>query len=183
MLQVIVVLTNLVLFSLGIIGCSRVQLGLELTDVIPKGTPPYAFLDARQRYFSFYPFNAVMKGPLDVARNQLLIRQYRSAVARVPYVVKNDGQLTEQFWLQLLADWLSNLQAKFDQDWEYKLIDRNGVTLNKTASIEGMLAYKLLCNKGDQVLRSRVSLEWSFCSSTSKQFILRHKIANLKTFA
>lgn len=155
--QVLIILANLFLLGLGAVGCSRVSLGLELTDVIPKDTAPYAFLDARESYFSFYPFNAVLRGPLDVAKKQILIRQYRSALARVSYVVKSDvGQLTEQFWLQLLAEWLSNLQAKFDHDWEYKLIDRNGVVPNKTASLEAILAYKLLCNKGDEVQRNRV---------------------------
>jgi len=60
--KLFVLLLNAAVLLLGILGCSRVVLGLELTDVIPRGTAAYAFLEARATYFSFYNFNAIVKG-------------------------------------------------------------------------------------------------------------------------
>lgn len=56
----------IVLFSIflgvGIYGTCTMTLGLELTDLVPKGTAPYDFLRAREQYFSFYPMNLIIKG-------------------------------------------------------------------------------------------------------------------------
>ncbi len=38
-----------VLVASGAFGLSRIRMGLELTDVIPKETAPYEFLAARER--------------------------------------------------------------------------------------------------------------------------------------
>uniref|UniRef100_A0A915JF16 Uncharacterized protein n=1 Tax=Romanomermis culicivorax TaxID=13658 RepID=A0A915JF16_ROMCU len=152
-----------------------------LTDVLPKNTPPYAFLDARQAYFSFYPFNIILKGPLDIANNQHMIRKFHDSIKEIPYIVKSDQNLQQsttgvgdqllfanpsvsqtgsssQFWLQLMSEWLTDLQSKFDADFEAGLINRHGLVQNRSESVspEAVLAYKLLCNHGDEISRNRV---------------------------
>lgn len=67
-----------VLLGTGIAGLTQIVLGLELSDVLPKGTAPAAFLEARERYFSFYPMFAVLKGPeIDFPAMQHKIEEYR----------------------------------------------------------------------------------------------------------
>ncbi|MFH4980639.1 hypothetical protein AB6A40_007348 [Gnathostoma spinigerum] len=57
--------------------------GLELSDVLPDNTAPAAFLKARDRYFSFYPMFAVLKGPgIDYARSQHIIDRYRMSIGK-----------------------------------------------------------------------------------------------------
>lgn len=66
------------MFLFGCIGLYHSTLGLELSDVLPEGTAPAAFLRARERYFSFYPMYAILKGPnIDYPQKQELIEQYR----------------------------------------------------------------------------------------------------------
>ena len=64
-------------------GLSKTTLGLELSDVLPSGTPPAAFLQAREKYFSFYPMMAVLKGPnIDFPTKQKQIEQYRKKIGK-----------------------------------------------------------------------------------------------------
>lgn len=59
----------------------RASFGLEMSDVLPDQTAPAAFLKARDRYFSFYPMFAVLRGPgIDYARNQHKIDNYRLSI-------------------------------------------------------------------------------------------------------
>jgi len=72
--------------------------------------------------------------------------------------------LGDRFWLQLMSEWLVDLQRRFDKDFESGLITRHGIPPNATVlpSTESILAYKLLCNAGDEIRRSRVSEKWNF---------------------
>lgn len=73
---------GVILVALGVGGLAQIKQGLELTDVIPKGTAPYAFLAAREKYFSFYPMFGVIKGPgVDFAKQQQTVYDYRDAIA------------------------------------------------------------------------------------------------------
>lgn len=66
------------MFLFGCVGLYQSTLGLELSDVLPEGTAPSAFLRAREEYFSFYPMFAVLKGPnIDYPNEQEVIEQYR----------------------------------------------------------------------------------------------------------
>lgn len=153
--KLFVIIFNLILLSFGIWGCSRVVLGLELTDVIPKGTAANAFLEARETYFSFYNFNAILKGPIDLASKQDLLRQYRAAISESKFVVKRKGKVQEQFWLDLLRDWLQDLQTKFDMDFKSENVQIDAqlgnVTFRDDAKDETKLALKLMCSFGEQV--------------------------------
>lgn len=99
--------------AIGIVGVTRIQLGLEMTDIVPKDTAPYDFLSAREDYFSFYTMNAVVKGEFDYAHKQQLLHQYREEMANVSYIVKQPGTIEAQkggpFWLSLMATWLKSM--------------------------------------------------------------------------
>jgi len=41
------------------IGIIRIKDGLDLTDVVPRFTEEYNFLEAQSKYFGFYNFFAV----------------------------------------------------------------------------------------------------------------------------
>lgn len=74
--MVIVACSSLFLF--GCLGLYQSSLGLELSDVLPEGTAPAAFLRAREQYFSFYPMFAVLKGSeINFPEQQEQIEQYR----------------------------------------------------------------------------------------------------------
>lgn len=74
--MVIVMCTSLLIVSC--LGLYQSNLGLELSDVLPEGTAPAAFLRAREKYFSFYPMFAVLKGnKINFPAQQEQIEQYR----------------------------------------------------------------------------------------------------------
>ena len=51
----------MVLLGLGVLGTLRVEDGLDLTDVVPRGTREHQYLDAQAKYFGFYNMYAVTK--------------------------------------------------------------------------------------------------------------------------
>ena len=59
--QITTIVVFLVFLVLCIVGVSRVKEGLDLTDVVPKNTNEYRFLEAQSKYFGFYNFYAVTK--------------------------------------------------------------------------------------------------------------------------
>lgn len=80
-LQAFIIIFCFVLLLFGFLGIHRATYGLEMSDVLPEHTAPAAFLRARDRYFSFYPMFAVLKGPdLDYSRNQHKIDNYRTSI-------------------------------------------------------------------------------------------------------
>lgn len=89
--KVVVILFFAGLVTIGGIGCAKTTLGLDLTDVIPKGTAAFDFLTARERYFSFYPMFGVIKGPVDFPNKQTQMHEYQHAFASIKYIVKNHG--------------------------------------------------------------------------------------------
>jgi hypothetical protein len=50
------------MFIVGLYGVNKLEDGLELSDVMAKGTPAYDFLLAREKYFSFYPMQGLLFG-------------------------------------------------------------------------------------------------------------------------
>lgn len=49
----------LVILILGAWGTAQVKDGLDLTDVVPRQTPEFEFLQAQSKYFGFYSINLV----------------------------------------------------------------------------------------------------------------------------
>ncbi|XP_063841882.1 protein patched-like [Scylla paramamosain] len=127
-------------------GVSRVEDGLNLTDVVPADTPEYAFFAAQQKYFGFYNMFAVTQGNVEYPSKQRLLHDYYDAFNRVTHIIKNDDGGLPEFWLSLFRDWLIGLQAAFDRDWRDGCITQE--TWHKNASEEGVLGYKLLVQTG-----------------------------------
>ncbi|VDK65129.1 unnamed protein product [Onchocerca ochengi] len=112
-LMVIVVFTTMLLISC--FGLYQSTLGLELSDVLPEGTPPSAFLRAREKYFSFYPMFAVLKGnQINFPEQQEQIEQYRLDIAKSSYVIKVNGRPSEEYWMSLMRLWLVSIQKPLD---------------------------------------------------------------------
>ncbi|CDW56596.1 protein patched homolog; patched family protein [Trichuris trichiura] len=154
-MKALIAMFGVALFAVGVYGVMNLELGLELTDLLPKGTPAYQFVAAREAYFSFFPFSAILKGPLDIPNKQPLIHEYRDRLAAMEYTVKHMGEITERYWLSMMTDWLRILQTKFDEEWRLGYINETGA-ISSMVSHEAKLAYKLLCNKGDELDCSRV---------------------------
>uniref|UniRef100_A0A0N4ULA9 SSD domain-containing protein n=1 Tax=Dracunculus medinensis TaxID=318479 RepID=A0A0N4ULA9_DRAME len=139
------------MFLFGCIGLYHSTLGLELSDVLPEGTAPAAFLRARERYFSFYPMYAILKGPnIDYPQKQELIEQYRLDIAKSDFVIKVDGLPSEQYWLSLLRAWLISLQVHLDNALKKGEIDKlTGNIINSSdTSVEVNIARLLTCSVG-----------------------------------
>lgn len=101
-----VVVLFLGLLGLSLYGTTLVHDGLYLTDVVPRDTPEYDFIDAQFKYFSFYNVYLVTMGGFDYARAQRLLVQLHTAFGSVRYVVRDaDGQLP-RMWLHYFQDWL-----------------------------------------------------------------------------
>lgn len=95
----------------SIVGLVKIPIGLELSEIIPAGTAPHAFFIAREKYFSFYPVYAVIRGPdFDFAakKNQKLVKDFIAELKNVSYVV--DMHMKTD-WLSLMAAWLEQTQV------------------------------------------------------------------------
>ena len=72
---------------LAVIGVLHVNLGLELSDVIPTGTPEHEFLVAREKYFSFYPMYGVIRKPTKIHLKQKEMQRFREEILNMSYTV------------------------------------------------------------------------------------------------
>ena len=54
-----IVIGFIALLIFGIIGTVKVQDGLDLTDLVPRDTNEYKFVEAQEKYFGFYNMYAV----------------------------------------------------------------------------------------------------------------------------
>lgn len=71
------------LFGAGAYGCMRVEDGLDLSDVVPRHTKTYKFIESQFKYFSFYQIFAVTMKNFDYPRKQKLLYQFHNAFAGV----------------------------------------------------------------------------------------------------
>ncbi|CAN7942111.1 unnamed protein product, partial [Ixodes hexagonus] len=145
-IKVLTVLGLVSLLSASAWGVLRADEGLALSEVVPGGSQEQAFLRAQGRYFGFFHMFAVTRGNFEYPTKQRLLLEYHEAFTSVEHVIKNDDGGLPDFWLTLFRDWLLELQAAFDLDWEGGCITREQWFPN--ASDEGVLAYKLLVQTG-----------------------------------
>ncbi|XP_076440508.1 protein patched homolog 1-like isoform X2 [Babylonia areolata] len=145
--KVMVMMSFGVMLVVGAWGVAQVKDGLDLTDIVPKGTPEYSFLEAQAQYFGFYGIYAVTKGDFDYPNNQKLLYDYHAAFQRVQRISKREDGTVPTFWLDIFRQWLQQLQASFDRDVAVGTVTESG--WNHNASDEGILAYKLLSQTGD----------------------------------
>lgn len=146
--KVTVVVSFLVLLVVGAWGVAQVRDGLDLTDIVPRGTPEFSFLEAQTQYFGFYSIYAVTKDGFDYPNNQRLLYDYHEAFQRVDHIIRqNDGSMPN-FWLGIFRDWLWGLQRAFDRDVASGAITETGWNCT-SVSDDGILAFKLLSQTGD----------------------------------
>ncbi|CAI5442807.1 unnamed protein product [Caenorhabditis angaria] len=137
----------------GLYGMYTSTLGLELADVLPEHTPPAAFLRAREKYFSFYPMFAVLKGKdIDIPNQQQIIEEYRAQLGASKFMIKADGNL-QPYWMSMLRVWLKSLDVALEKDLaagKFDLTNGNPVKVNgEKPTPEAMIAARLVCSFGD----------------------------------
>ncbi|KAJ8316305.1 hypothetical protein KUTeg_006319 [Tegillarca granosa] len=157
--KVFTVLFFFILLILGIYGTTKVKDGLDLTDVVPKGTTEYSFLETQSKYFGFYNIYLVTKGGFDYPNNQNLLYEYHRAFQSVGNIIKREDGSMPTFWLSQFRQWLQELQKAFDKDKSAGNLNQDG--WNSNCSHDGILAYKLIIQTGDidnPIDRQRIKL-------------------------
>ncbi|KAL6104533.1 ptch2 [Pungitius sinensis] len=145
--KAIVVVLFLGLLGLSLYGTTMVHDGLYLTDIVPRDTKEYDFIDAQFKYFSFYNMYLVTMDGFDYARSQRLLIQLHNAFNSVKYVVRDSDNKLPRMWLHYFQDWLKGLQAAFDADWQAGRITSDSY---RNGTEDGALAYKLLIQTGSK---------------------------------
>ncbi|OTF71663.1 patched-like protein, partial [Euroglyphus maynei] len=145
-IKVFILLCYLIAIVISVIGITKVNDGLDLTDIVPRGTNEYRFLELRRQYFSYYNIFAITKGNFDYPNGQRLLYDYHQTFNRIDAIIKNDDGGLPEFWLSMFRDWLMELQQAFDYDRKRGCITRERWYPNATT--EAILAYKLLVQTG-----------------------------------
>ncbi|KAM9791618.1 protein patched homolog 1 isoform X2 [Syngnathus typhle] len=145
--KAMVVILFLGLLGLSLYGTTTVHDGLYLTDIVPRDTKEYDFIDAQFKYFSFYNMYLVTMDGFDYARSQRLLVQLHNAFNSVRCVVRDSDGKLPRMWLHYFQDWLRGLQAAFDADW---LAGRITSDSYRNGTEDGALAYKLLIQTGSK---------------------------------
>ncbi|XP_038624067.1 protein patched homolog 1 isoform X3 [Tachyglossus aculeatus] len=143
--------TGVLLLSAGLLGASlygttRVRDGLDLTDVVPRGSGEHDFVAAQFRYFSFYNAYVVTRAA-DYPRVQPLLYRLHDTFRRVKYVMLQPDRTLPKMWLHYFRDWLQGLQDAFDRDWASGHISPGNY---RNGSDSAVLAYKLLIQTGSR---------------------------------
>lgn len=94
------------LLGLSLYGTTMVHDGLYLTDVVPRDTKEYKFIDAQFKYFSSYNMYLVTMEGFDYTRSQNLLFQLHDAFSGVKYVVKDSSNKLPNMWLHFFQEWL-----------------------------------------------------------------------------
>lgn len=144
--KVVGVLSIIVVLFSSIYAAFKLQDGFELTDLIPRNTSEYNFIDAQSKLFGFYNIFAVTQGNFEYPQNQKLLREYHESFIRIPNIIKNDNGGLPDFWLNQFRNWLVALQNAFDRDYANSAISKERWYNN--ASVDGILAFKLLAQTG-----------------------------------
>uniref|UniRef100_H2Y2W2 SSD domain-containing protein n=1 Tax=Ciona intestinalis TaxID=7719 RepID=H2Y2W2_CIOIN len=143
-------ITVLVLFAgilgVSIYGTTVVKDGLDLGDVLPRGTREHDAIVVQTTYFSFFNMYVVTKNDFDYASQQQNLFDLHSKVGNISYVMRQTDGTVTKFWLQYMRDWLLDLQDNFDEAW--RLGHVNASTWMAQASDKTVLAYKLLLQTG-----------------------------------
>ena len=107
-----VVVLFLGLLGLSLYGTTMVHDGLYLTDIVPRDTKEYDFIDAQFKYFSFYNMYLVTMNGFDYARSQRLLIQLHNAFNSVRYVVRDGDNKLPRMWLHYFQDWLKGKKIR-----------------------------------------------------------------------
>ncbi|CAJ0963608.1 unnamed protein product, partial [Mesorhabditis belari] len=135
----------------GLYGMYTGTLGLELSDVLPEHTAPAAFLRAREKYFSFYPMFAVLRGTeIDIPNQQEQIEEYRRRLGETKFMILKDGKNAQPYWMSLLRVWLESLDVALEKEISNDVFNLTTGKINKgkKPTPEGQIAQKLVCSVG-----------------------------------
>lgn len=149
--KLVVIVFSIAAFIFGLFGMYSSTLGLELSDVLPENTAPAAFLRAREKYFSFYPMYAVLRGQtIDIPQQQEQIEDYRRAIAKSEFVIKVDGRPSEEYWMSLFRIWLRSLDKSLEKEIAAETIDMStgNALKGKKPAPEALIAARLACSFG-----------------------------------
>lgn len=100
------VICLLAVLGTSVWGLTKLTDGLDLTDIVPRGTTEHAYLAAQGQYFGFYSMYTVTGGEFEYPTNQRLLYEYHEAFMRVQSIIKNDNGGLPEFWLGHFRDWL-----------------------------------------------------------------------------
>ncbi|XP_050403061.1 protein patched homolog 1 isoform X2 [Patella vulgata] len=145
--KVFVMVFFFIFFIIGIWGTAQVKDGLDLTDIVPRDTQQFKFLEAQSKYFGFYNMYAVTQGNFDYAKKQDLLDKYHDKFHQVTQIIKREDGTLPTFWLDIFRQWLLDLQKSFDDDVTHGCIVKDKWYHNATD--DGILAYKLLVQTGN----------------------------------
>ncbi|XP_054706725.1 LOW QUALITY PROTEIN: protein patched homolog 1-like [Uloborus diversus] len=140
------VVSCIIMICIGVWGIFHVKDGLDLTDIVPRNTNEYQFLQQRAKYFGFFNMFAVTQGNFEYPTNQRLLYDYHDSFTRIEKIIKNDNGGLPDFWLTIFRDWLLALQKSFDFHWKSNCINQEGWCSNATE--DSILAYKLIVQTG-----------------------------------
>lgn len=144
--QSLIVLLKIIMVVAILSNASKVKFGLQLRDIIMKGTNEYESFMLREKYFPVYNIFAITKSGLDYPSNQKLLHELYERISHVDGIVKDEHGAERKFWLTYFRDWLLELQENFDQERNRSVISKEG--WNDEASDAAKLAYKLLAQTG-----------------------------------
>lgn len=127
MVKVAVLLISVVLLGCCIYGVTKVENGLDLTEVVPSGTKEHAYVSASLKYFSFFDVYIVQDSNNDFSslavQSEML--NFHSEFAEVPWIVKSNRSVngkmvvngvSESFWLEKMIDFYVQLQKSYDEE-------------------------------------------------------------------
>lgn len=145
-LQAAVFLVRVTVLAAILSQSSNVRCGLQLRDIIIRGTTEYDSFLVQEKYFPIYNIFAITRGNFDYPTNQRLMYEFYKRIEGVDGIVKGADASRPKFWLPYFRDWLLELQNKFDLDRNRSAISNEGWT--QEASDASKLAYKLLAQTG-----------------------------------
>lgn len=155
-----------------VLGCLKVENGLNLTDIVPKNTDEYEFLAIQKQQYNLFNMFLITKGNFDYPNNQKLLMDYYKSFNRIQNIVKDENGGLHDFWLVSFREWLKNLQNAFDQNYRSNCL--NEETWFKNASTEAILAFKLLSQRNDNLVERRIPLR--------KRKLVENDIINPRAF-
>ncbi|XP_052776119.1 protein patched homolog 1-like isoform X1 [Mya arenaria] len=144
--KVFTIVFFVVFLIIGTWGTAQVKDGLDLTEVVPRDTSEYDFLEKQSKYFGYYNIYLVTQ-ELDYPNNQRLIREFHAAFSNVDNILREKNDKLPIFWLDEFRSWLVDLQEAFDRDYANGTFHSTG--WHRNASYDAILAFTLLVQTGD----------------------------------
>ena len=139
--KTVVIVIFSIWFGFTVWGCTRVEDGLDLDDVLPSGTVEHSFASANVRHFAAYSFTIISK---DINYTdpeiQGALRNLSEEISKADYVVLAGG-LTS-YWLNLATRYFTGIQSFYDRAYCARLLS---VPLN----IQEQVAMQLATPLGD----------------------------------